>query len=138
MSYEQVERDILSGRSLEARALFRSAQRLSDAINSTDCEQLFQAVSLNNKLWLLFYSEIETGQVNLPPEIARNIVALARYVMNSSIQAFSRNAEILESLVNINRRIAIGLSSDAPVAAEGNAVEGQNDAAAGGGLSIKA
>ncbi len=117
MSYDQVERDVLSGRSLEARALFRSAQRLSDAIQSTDRERLFEAVSLNNKLWLLFFSEIETGRVQLPPEVARNIGALARYVLNCSIRAFSRDAETLESLVTINRRIAIGLSTDGPAEA---------------------
>ena len=109
-AYDQVEREIASGRSLEARALIRSAMRLIAAINSTDQEQLFEAVSLNNKLWLLFYSEIDSGHVSLPEPLRSNIISLAKYVFGAAAKAFTRDKATLESLATINRRIASGLS----------------------------
>jgi flagellar protein FlaF len=122
MSYDLVEREVAAGRGLEARVLLRSAMRLNDAITGTSAEELFTAVSLNNKLWLLFTSEIESGRVALPPEVAQNIVALAAFVLKAAVQAFSRDRATLETLVNINRRIAAGLSvqageADAPASA---------------------
>ncbi len=134
MSYENVERDTATGRGLEARVLIRSALRLNNAINSTDPEQLYEAVSLNNKLWLLFYSEIESGRVQLPAEVSRNILALSRYVVGCSVRAFARDKEVLDSLVIINRRIAIGLSADNPVDSGKNEVA----AAVGGGVALEA
>ena len=110
MSYDLVEREVATGRQLEARVLLRSAMRLNDAINGTDTESLFTAVSLNNRLWLLFVSEIDRGNVVLPPEVARNVLQLASFVITSAPRAFARDRATLETLVNINRRIAAGLS----------------------------
>ncbi len=67
MSYDLVEREVATGRQLEARVLLRSAMRLNDAITGTNADDLFTAVSLNNRLWLLFASEIDRGAVSLPP-----------------------------------------------------------------------
>lgn len=115
--YDQVQRDVASGRELEARVLIRSALRLQDCLTSTDNQQLFDAVSLNNKLWLLFYSEIESGRVTLPPDVERNMLGLITYVLNITPRAFTRDEEALNSLININRRIASGLSVAPPDAA---------------------
>ncbi len=110
MSYDLVEREVATGRQLEARVLLRSAMRLNDAITGTNADDLFTAVSLNNRLWLLFASEIDRGAVSLPPEVARNILQLASFVVTSAPRAFARDRATLEALVNINRRIAAGLS----------------------------
>jgi flagellar biosynthesis regulator FlaF len=108
-AYEDIDQELASGRDLEARVLLRSAMRLQQAITATDPEQLHVAVSLNNKLWLLFYSEIEEKRVSLPPEIEQNIIRLAAYILSVAPQAFARDKTILETLVSINRRIAAGL-----------------------------
>jgi len=109
-SYTQVAREVAEGRSLQAQVLIRCARRLQEAITGTDLDKLFTAVSLNHKLWLLFYSEIEEKKVSLPPEVENNIRTLTAYVVNVTPRAFARDKEILESLVTINRRIAAGLS----------------------------
>lgn len=109
-NYDQTDRDTATGRSLEARVLIRSALRLQAAINGTDIQELFDTVSLNHRLWLLFYSEIESKRVSLPSEIERNILALANYVVSITPRAFARDRAALESLVNVNRRVAAGLS----------------------------
>ena len=109
-TYDQTDRDTATGRSLEARVLIRSALRLQAAITGTDIQELFDSVSLNHRLWLLFYSEIESKHVTLPPEIERNILALANYVVSITPRAFARDRAALESLINVNRRVAAGLS----------------------------
>jgi len=109
-NYDQTSRDTATGRSLEARVLIRSALRLQAAITGTDIQELFDSVSLNHRLWLLFYSEIESKHVTLPGEIERNILALANYVISVTPRAFARDRAALESLVNVNRRVAAGLS----------------------------
>jgi len=111
--YDQVDRDSATGRSLEARVLLRCAMRLQECIDGTDLQKLFDAVSLNQKLWLLFYSEIEEKRVSLPSEVERNILSLATYVASRAPKAFSRDRETLQSLIDINRRIAAGLSVNA-------------------------
>ena len=113
-SYDQISRDTATGRSLEARVLVRSALRLQAAITGTDMQELFDSVSLNHRLWLLFYSEIESKHVTLPTEIERNILALANYVISVTPRAFARDRAALESLVNVNRRVAAGLSVETP------------------------
>ena len=109
-TYDQTDRDTATGRSLEARVLIRSALRLQAAITGTNIQELFDSVSLNHRLWLLFYSEIESKHVTLPPEIERNILALANYVVSITPRAFARDRAALESLVNVNRRVAAGLA----------------------------
>ncbi len=118
VGYEQVQRDVASGRELEARVLVRSAMRLNDCLTSDDNQKLFEAVSLNHKLWLLFYSEIESKRVTLPRDVEQNMLNLIAYVLRITPRAFARDREALESMVSINRRIAAGLAvspEDQPV-----------------------
>ncbi len=135
MSYDLVEREVATGRSLESRVLLRSAMRLNAAITGTSVEDLFTAVSLNNKIWLLFTSEIESGHVTLPPGVAANIVSLAAFVLKAAPKAFSRDRATLDSLVTINRRIAAGLASQADGSAAAAPVP---PAPSGAGISTSA
>jgi flagellar protein FlaF len=117
-AYDQTQRDMSTGRAVEARALTRCAIALNDAMTSKDPEALYDAVSLNYRLWLLFYSEIEKNQVDLPPQIRNNVIALASYVVSSAPRAFSGETKVLETLININRNIAAGLMETPPGAAK--------------------
>lgn len=117
-AYDQTQRDMSTGRAAEARALSRCAIALNDAMASKSPEALYDAVSLNYRLWLLFYSEIEKNQVNLPPQIRNNVIALASYVVTSAPRAFGGETKVLETLININRNIAAGLMETPPGTAE--------------------
>lgn len=116
--YSKVQREVASGRELEARALVRTAMALNEAMNSQDGDQLYQAATINYRLWLFFYSEIESGNVTLPPEVASNIVSLAAYVVKVTPRAFAGERKVLETLISINRNIAGGLSTAAEDSAE--------------------
>ncbi|CCG41033.1 Flagellar FlaF family protein [Magnetospirillum molischianum] len=113
-AYDQTQREMSTGRAAEARALTRCAMALNDAIASKDNDALYEAVRLNYRLWLLFYSEIENNQVDLPLPVRNNVLALASYVVNSATRAFSGEQKVLETLININRNIAAGLMEMPP------------------------
>ncbi len=109
-NYEQVEATVSQGRALEARALTTCAKRLAEAQEANDSDALLNAVMQNSKLWLLFYSEIESDRVQLPLEIAQNIMSLAAYVDKVSPRAYAGESEVLKTLISINRNIAAGLT----------------------------
>ena len=109
-NYEQVEATVSQGRALEARALTTCAKRLAEAQEANAADALLNAVMQNSKLWLLFYSEIESDRVQLPLEIAQNIMSLAAYVAKVSPRAYAGESEVLKTLININRNIAAGLT----------------------------
>jgi flagellar biosynthesis regulator FlaF len=114
--YEKVGAAVTEGRVLEARALTRCAVALSEALETGDLATTEQAVTLNQRLWLFFYSEIVSGNVNLPIEVANNIVSLAGYVVKVAQRAYSGERKVLETLISINRNIAAGLMEGAHAA----------------------
>jgi flagellar biosynthesis regulator FlaF len=130
-NYQQIEAVVAQGRALEERALTACARRLDEAVVSNDSEVLVKAVMQNSKLWLFFYSEIESGNVQLPPEIARNIITLAAYVAKVSPRAYAGENEVLKTLISINRNIAAGLSEAASNDSEEQVVVPQSNASAG-------
>jgi flagellar protein FlaF len=132
--YEQVEATVAHGSALEARALTVCAKRLAQAQDANDRELLMNAVMQNSKLWLLFYSEIESGRVQLPPEIAQNIMSLAAYVASVAPRAYVGEDEVLKTLININRNIAAGLSEGGGGVSENQAPVAQLSVS--GGVSV--
>jgi flagellar biosynthesis regulator FlaF len=107
--YQKVGVAVSEGTALEARALTKCAQRLSDALDTTDLVVLEEAVTQNQRLWLFFYSEIDSGNISLPTEVASNIVSLVSYVVKVAQRAYSGERKVLETLISINRNIAAGL-----------------------------
>jgi flagellar protein FlaF len=117
--YEQVGNAVISGRALEARVLTRCAMALNLAMENEDQINLVDAVTMNYRLWLFFYSEIESGRVTLPQDVANNIVSLVGYVVKASPNACAGDRAAIETLININRNIAAGLleGTDVPMEA---------------------
>lgn len=116
--YDKVGAAVVSGRALEARALTRCALALHNAVNSGDEIALIEAIRMNNKLWLFFYSEIESGNVVLPTEVANNIVSLVAYVVKVAPRACAGERKVIDTLISINRNIAAGLSEGGQDAAD--------------------
>ena len=109
-TYNKTVMEAATQRQLEAKALIRMAYLLNDALAANDRQALFDAVTLNNRLWLFFYSQIDSKEVLLPPEVEQNIIALVAYVAKSAPRAFAADVSTINSLVSINRNIAAGLS----------------------------
>ncbi|HIJ63630.1 MAG TPA: hypothetical protein HPQ04_13125 [Rhodospirillaceae bacterium] len=114
--YQKVMNATASQRQLEAQALLRMALLMSDALAANNNEDLNTAVILNSRLWLFFYSQIESKQVTLPPDLESNIIRLVAYVVKVSPRAFGADPDTVNSLISINRNIAAGLSENPEVA----------------------
>lgn len=108
-SYEKIGSAVSEGPALEARALNKCAIALKAFLDDPKYAKGNQAVVQNQRLWLFFYSEIESGNVSLPPEVASNIISLAGYVAKVSPRAYAGDPKVLETLISINRNIASGL-----------------------------
>lgn len=108
-SYEKVANTVSHGPALEAQALRKCAIALKAFLDNPGDKNGHQAVTQNRRLWLFFYSEIEAGNVTLPPDIASNIISLAAYVAKVSPRAYTGERAVLETLISINRSIASGL-----------------------------
>lgn len=116
--YDKVGAVVSEGRALEARALTRCAMALNDALTTADLATTENAVTMNQRLWLFFYSEIESKNVTLPDEVASNIISLVGYVVKVAPRAYSGERKVLETLIAINRNIAAGLAEGTGQAAD--------------------
>lgn len=125
-SYDQIGSTVSSGAALEARALNKCAVALKTYLDDPKDINGNQAVTQNQRLWLFFYSEIEAGNVTLPPEVASSIISLAGYVAKVSPRAYAGDPVVLETLISINRNIASGLLEGGTAANESTEPPAQN------------
>lgn len=127
-AYRSAEKAAVSGRELEATALFKSARQLEAVQRSWDAPdrgaRLDDALQYNIRLWTFFQSELAETDHPMPLELRRSLLELSKFVDKRTfeVMAFPDPAK-LQVLININRQIAMGLSqkaeADAPVAANG-------------------
>lgn len=102
-------------RTLEARALLKSARQIQDLQTRWDDVQhteLDEILSSNRKLWMLFYdAALENAEGNRPNDLRSNIVNLSNFIFKRTIDVLANPArEKLDILITINREIAAGLS----------------------------
>lgn len=104
----------VSPRELEASLLIKAATRLQALVDDWSRpdlnRELDEALSYNRKLWTLLVSAIIAEDNPLPVEIKRNVLSLANFVFNHTFRiAAAPNPASLDSLISINRDLAIGL-----------------------------
>lgn len=108
-----------SSREIDARALLTCASRLNDAKESLrddpkSKEKLriySEAIRNNQRLWTIFQVALTDPENSLPLSLKVTLMNLGRYVDKTSFGAVGRYAPTLvDSLININRVIASGLS----------------------------
>jgi flagellar protein FlaF len=111
-AYRSVAKEIASPRELEATLLLRAAARLQAVIDSWDKNQdgLNDALLYNRKLWTVFLGSALNSDNPLPSEIRQNIANLGMYIMSQTIAVTANpKADVVSSLININRELAAGL-----------------------------
>ena len=118
LAYQQVGKQTVSPRLLEANLLSRSAaqlQRISDVCeNSDDC--LYAALTFNRRLWNIFLASVTGEECKLPRELRENVANLGIFVMKHTLATETRpEARKLDVLININRELAAGLRASAEV-----------------------
>lgn len=111
-TYTSHQRSDESIRETEAHALLSCANRL-EAARKPDCSHdLFvEAVRHNQQLWTLFQSCLCEPDNALPGNLKALLLNISRYVDKASFRAIGDNdSSVLPGLININRKIAAGLS----------------------------
>ncbi|NOT33857.1 MAG: flagellar biosynthesis regulator FlaF [Candidatus Eisenbacteria bacterium] len=114
-AYETAGKSSRSSRELEATALFKAARQLQDCIanwNATDLRaRLSAALNYNQRLWTFFQAELsEPGSV-LPAELRAKLLSLSVFVDRRTFELMAKpDPAKLNSLIEINRQVAAGLS----------------------------
>ena len=112
LAYQQVGRQTVNPRVLEANLLSRAAgqlQRIRDNWE-TELHELNTALMFNRKLWTVFLGSVTGEESQLPKSLRESIANLGLFVMKQTmtIQA-EPTADKLTVLININRELATGL-----------------------------
>jgi flagellar protein FlaF len=109
-----MQKDGLSGRTLEAQVLTRAANMLRDCQNHWNEEgqeeRLNTAIRFNQKVWTFFQAELTDPENPLPTEIKENVLSLSIFIDRRLIEIMIKPAsEQLTTIININQNIAAGL-----------------------------
>ena len=112
LAYQQVGKQTINPRLLEANLLSRAAGQLQRVRDEWDVSrhELGSALAFNRKLWTVFLGSVTGEESTLPKPLRENIANLGLFVMKQTmtIQA-EPSANKLTVLININREIAAGL-----------------------------
>lgn len=112
LAYQQVGKQTVSPRVLEANLLSKSAaqmQRIRDDWDNSNTG-LNAALLFNRRLWNVFLNSATSDESKLPPALRQNIANLGLFVMKHTIATQTRpEARKLDVLITINRELAAGL-----------------------------
>lgn len=122
-AYTTHQRENETPRETEAQALLSCASKLEAVRQTPNCarEQFLEAIQHNQELWTLFQVCLCEPDNPLPHDLKILLLNISRYVDKTSFRAVAEgNADLLISLININRNIAAGLRVKPPeqIAAE--------------------
>lgn len=101
------------GREIDKRALLNCASRLKAALDDggNDMVAYTTAIRLNQRLWTVFQVALCDPENLLPRDLKITLLNLSRYVDKVSFRAITAfDAQLLNSMIDINRTIAAGLN----------------------------
>jgi len=112
-AYARTARQSSSPRDTEAQALLMAARKLVEVQSDwKGLDKRMQAALLfNRRLWTIFMSAAESNDNPQPLEIRQNILNIAVFVMQRTIELQSNpSPEKIQPLIDINSNIAAGLA----------------------------
>jgi flagellar biosynthesis activator protein FlaF len=115
-AYARTSHATASPREIEAQALLKAARQLQDVqSNWTGPDKaMHSALLFNRRLWTIFMSAAEADENPQPMEIRQNIANIGVFVMKQTIDMqINPDPAKLDSLIDINRNLAAGLSGNA-------------------------
>jgi flagellar protein FlaF len=118
-SHQQVQ---VSDREIDAQALLKCAGYLKIAVDegAGDFKSYGDAIRINQRLWTLFQVALCDPDNHLPRDLKTLLLNLSRYVDKVSFRAVANYApDLLNSLIHINRTVAVGLAKKQPVSGQG-------------------
>ncbi len=110
-AYKANQRQNESERDIEAHALLSCASALDAARVSGQRDDYVNALKRNQRLWTIFQVALCDPENPLARELKVLLLNLSRYVDRVSFRAIGEHQPaLLQSLIDINRHIAAGLS----------------------------
>jgi flagellar protein FlaF len=112
-AYARTAQTTATPRDIEAQALLKAARKLQDVMaNWADTDAGYEeSLLFNRKLWSIFVGDALRDDNPQSVEIRQNIANIGIFVLTqcTALQQ-KREVEKLQSLIDINRNIAAGLS----------------------------
>lgn len=111
-AYAKTQTLALSQRELEARALMKAAAKLQAIKDNWEpsVNHIEDALSHNRKVWTIFLASASEDDCPLPPDVRKNVIGLARFVINQCMRIlFEPDRSKLDLLIEINQNVAAGL-----------------------------
>jgi flagellar protein FlaF len=88
----------------------QAALRMKSSQTPGDAAEILASVRLNWRLWTILQSELLDPECPVPQDVRINVLTLARFVDQRTIQIISQpQPEMLDVLIAINRELAAGL-----------------------------
>jgi flagellar protein FlaF len=116
--YDEIYRESLDGRELEASVLLRGAQKLNQCARNWENrktaefrEKLANAIEFNQKLWSFLQVELSNPANPMAESLRLNLLELSRFIDQRIFVLLSDRGTVedLVAIASINRRIAEGL-----------------------------
>ena len=122
-AYEAGAKTAVTNRELEATALFKAARKLEACMQAWDtpghAQQLDEALRYNLRLWTLFQCELAQPDHGIVPTLRRDLLRLSAFVDKRTFEIMSApEPQKLQALIDIDRNIAMGLSTAVPTPVE--------------------
>ena len=116
-AYQQTTKTVETPREREAALLMKSAASMQALRDSwpVDFDHLRSTLTFNRKLWTVFVTSATRDENPMPAALRQNIANLGLYILNETREILNEpNAPArLDTLININRQLAVGLRSAA-------------------------
>jgi flagellar protein FlaF len=119
IGYQQTQNTVDSNREVEtaeadAIVLRQAAERLQKAKRLPNEDYFEETLLYNQLIWTVIQSEM-TAENPLSEEIKANLVSLSIFVDKQTAKAIgTREPELLDTLIDINRNISMGLERQLP------------------------
>ncbi len=118
--YEEMQRETLEGRELEASVLFRGAQKLRQCARTWQNNQtaefddnLTDSLQFNQRLWSFLQTELSNPANALPETLRLNLLRLGKFIDKRIFTLFAGGGTVedLLSIARVNERIAEALQA---------------------------
>lgn len=113
-AYTNMQKEVLSGRELEASVLSRAGIMLKQVLENWDAtdrdQKLLEAVKFNQKVWSFFQAELSDPENPLPKNLREDILNLSIFIDKRLFEVLAfPEPEKLSIIIDINFNIAAGL-----------------------------
>lgn len=117
LAYQQVGKQTVNPRELEANLLSKSATNLQlvkdNWDNGATQSDLGAALRFNRRLWTVFMTSVTGPDSQLPQDVRENVANLGIFIAKHMMQLqLEPAAHKLDVLININRQLAAGLRAN--------------------------